>query len=106
MLKKAIHTVKHENKKILHKEIPPEKYFLVIDGSTIKNIEELADAFDRMSDDVFFYHVNEFKNDFSTWVKDVVEDNEFGDELRLARNPERAQIAVLRHIIKKLKHMI
>jgi hypothetical protein len=102
MLKKA----NHEHKKVIHKEILPENYFLVIDGSTIKNIDELSEAFDRMSDDVFFYHVNEFKNDFSTWVRDVLGDNEFADELRLAKNPERAQIATLRHMIKKMRHLI
>ncbi|MBN1157152.1 hypothetical protein JXA85_06015 [Candidatus Woesearchaeota archaeon] len=87
----------------VRKDVAPEKYFMVIDGSTIRSIEELADAFDRMSDDSFFYHVNEYKNDFETWVRQACEDNGLADELHLARNPDKAQIVVLRHMIKKLK---
>ena len=58
---------------MLNTEIPPEKYFYVCDGTIIKNINELPDALRNMSPDAFIYHVNEQKNDFFNWVKDVFE---------------------------------
>jgi hypothetical protein len=54
-------------------EIPAEKYFYGCDGSVIKTIHELPDALRNMSPEAFSCHVNEQKNDFYNWVKDVFE---------------------------------
>lgn len=85
------------------KNAKPEFYFKLIDGSEIKNILELADAFDRMSDDAFYFHVNDNGNHFSCWVRDVFDDKELADEIEKINNKMEAQIKVLRHIIKRLR---
>jgi hypothetical protein len=54
-------------------EIPPEKYFYVCDGTVIKSLHEFPDALRNMNPDTFTFHVNEQKNDFYNWVKDVFE---------------------------------
>jgi hypothetical protein len=54
-------------------EIPPEKYFYVCDGTVVRTINELPDALRNMNPDSFSFHVNEQKNDFYNWVKDVFE---------------------------------
>ncbi|NOZ80974.1 MAG: hypothetical protein GXP63_04845 [DPANN group archaeon] len=87
----------------IHADVPTEHYFLLIDGSAIRGLEELADAFDQMSDDVFYYHVNEFKNDFANWIRDIFDEKELAEHIELAKSIEHAHIAVLRHIIKQLK---
>ncbi|MBN2052080.1 hypothetical protein JW756_01120 [Candidatus Woesearchaeota archaeon] len=61
-------------------EIPVEKYFYVCDGTVIKNLNELPDALRNMSPESFAFHVNDEKNDFHNWIKDVFE------HTRLARN--------------------
>lgn len=91
--------------KRIHKDIPIEHHFLLIDGSTVQGLEDLADAFERMSDDVFFYHVDEFKNDFANWVKDIFDEKDLAEHLALAKTLEHAHIAVLKHVIKQLKRL-
>jgi len=54
-------------------DISPEKYFYVCDGTVIKSVHELPDAPRNMTPDAFSFHVNEQKNDFYSWVKEVFE---------------------------------
>lgn len=54
-------------------DIPPEKYFYVKNGMIIKSLQELPDALRSMDPETFVYHVNEEKNDFYNWIKDVFE---------------------------------
>ncbi len=98
--KKRVSRKKASKKK---KPIPEEKYFFLIDGSALKSIEELADALDKMSEDMFYYHANDLKNDFARWVRDVFSEAELAKELEEARSIERAQIALLKHLIRELK---
>jgi Tol biopolymer transport system component len=65
--------------------ISSDKFFYAQDGSVIKHIGELPDALRNMHPDVFSFHVNEEKNDFYNWVKDVF------DHSRLARNIKNAK---------------
>jgi len=62
----------------------PDLYFYTADGSTIRSLEELPNALARMDDDTYLRHVEEKKNDFSNWVRDVLE------LPQLARNLEEA----------------
>ena len=88
-------------KKILG-EAPEEHHFVVADGKKLKNVIELADALETMTEEIFKYHVNGSKNDFSNWVRDVFYDHSLADDLSTAKNKLEAQIAVLRRIVKEL----
>jgi hypothetical protein len=88
-------------KKILG-EAPQEKHFVVADGKRLKNIIELADALETMTEDVFSHHANEFKNDFSSWVRDVFYDHSLADDISRAKNKIEAQAAVLRRLVREL----
>jgi len=83
-------------------ECSPEFYFIAIDGSSLKSIRDFADALKHMSDDTFYYHVTDLKNDFASWVKDVFKDAELAEKLVLARTREKHEIALLRHMLKRL----
>lgn len=98
--KKTTKKVEAKNNQMI-KDIKPEYYFLMIDGSAIKNLLELADALHAMSDDVFYYHVTNDRNDFGNWVRDVFCENELADELSKLHSKMETQIAVLRHLLKK-----
>ena len=116
--RKAIrHAVKHSSKSnpkkqlqsvevIIRKKVlgeaPEERHFVVADGRKLKNIIELADALETMSEEIFRHHVNEFKNDFSSWVKDVFYDNSLADDISRGKNRLEMQIAVLRRLVKEL----
>lgn len=83
----------------------PEKYhFVLSDGRKLKNVFELIDILDTMSDELFKSHVIEAKNDFSNWIKDVFEENELADKLSGIDNKVATQIALLKYLIKELLH--
>src|SRR3989338_4880664 len=88
-------------KKILG-ESPVEHHFIVADGTKLKSILELADALETMSEEIFRHHANEFRNDFSSWVKDVFYDHSLAEDLSRAKNRMETQIAILRRMVKEL----
>lgn len=88
-------------KKILG-EAPEEHHFVVADGRKLKNIIELADALETMTEEIFRHHANEFKNDFAAWVKDVFYDHSLAEDISGARNRLEAQITILRRLVKEL----
>ena len=88
-------------KKILG-EAPEEHHFVVADGRKLKNVLELADALETMSEEIFRHHANEIKNDFSNWVKDVFYDHSLAEDIARAKNRLEAQIAILRRMVKEL----
>ncbi len=88
-------------KKVLG-EAPEEHHFVVADGRKLKNIIELADALETMSEEIFRHHANELKNDFSAWVKDVFYDHSLAEDISRAKNRLETQIAILRRLVKEL----
>lgn len=88
-------------KKILG-EAPEEHHFVVADGRKLKNIIELADALETMSEEIFRHHANEARNDFSNWIKDVFYDHSLADDISRAKNRLETQIAILRRLVKEL----
>lgn len=83
-------------------ECDPGKYFKCIDGSTLKSIGEFVEAMEWMSDDVFYYHVNDDNNDFANWIQSVFNDKEIADLIRHSRTKERTQISLLYYMLKKV----
>ncbi|MDI3473818.1 MAG: hypothetical protein PWR30_141 [Candidatus Woesearchaeota archaeon] len=87
----------------LLKEIKPEEYFLLCDGLVLKNIYELIDALETMNDDVFYYHVNDERNDFFNWLKDVFHEEELAQRIVGYRNPLRIEVEILKELVNRLK---
>lgn len=88
-------------KKILG-EAPVEQHFIVADGRKLKNIMELADALETMTEEIFRHHANDFKNDFASWVRDVFYDHSLAEDISRAKNRLETQIAILRRMVKEL----
>ena len=74
--------------------VEKENYFIVSDGSEIKNIVELADALHKMNDDTYRHHANEYKNDFHTWIKYAYGDERLANLLSESMSKEEAKINV------------
>ncbi|RME52362.1 hypothetical protein D6783_05090 [Candidatus Woesearchaeota archaeon] len=68
--------------------IPPEKYFYVCDGTVLKDLNELLQALLSMDEKVFRYHVNEEKNDFYHWIKDVFGEHHLAYHIKACRERE------------------
>jgi len=56
------------------KKIPVSQYFYLAGGGVLKNLGELGEALNKMSDDVFRNHVSDSRNDFANWIDDVWEE--------------------------------
>ncbi len=66
--------------------VPSDNIFWVSDGRILKNLQELSDALETMTDDTYNYHVTKEKNDFANWVKDVMGGRKLAGELAKAKN--------------------
>ena len=65
-------------------DVPDQNVFWCSDGSVFRNMKDLAEHLNSMSDETFTYHSNGMKNDFTTWVKDVIGDSKLADDLMTA----------------------
>ena len=73
----------------LHTNIKPEHQFVRASGDKIKNLQSLIDTMRTMQSDEFGTHVNENKNDFATWVNDVLGLSKLSQNLRKAETKEQ-----------------
>jgi hypothetical protein len=74
-------------------KVTPELQFRVHGGSTISSIAELQKALIHMDDTAFAHHVNENKNDFASWIKDVFKDEALANQA--AKRKTKLSIASL-----------
>ena len=91
-----------EDKRLKIKNTKPEHYFILFDGRPLRNLLELAEAMDEMTDEMFHHHVNDFRNDFATWTKDVFKEIELAEKLHKLKSKEKHQIEILKHLVKRL----
>ncbi len=83
-------------------EAPNDKRFVLKDGRVLKDMVELSNSLEYMSDDVFGHHVNASKNDFARWMSDVFGEKELAAHLEKAKTKTELQLALLKHIVKKM----
>ena len=85
------------------KEAPADEYFYVNNGMTIRNLDELAVALELMDVEVFEYHVNTEKNDFSNWVKDIINEEGLAKELLNIKSKTASAERIRKYMNKVLK---
>jgi hypothetical protein len=78
--------------------VPDDKRFWCHDGRFLKNLGELGEALNDMSDETFHYHSGEEKNDFSQWIREVVGDEKLANDLSKAKSRVQASQAVAQRI--------
>jgi len=79
-------------------DVPDEKRFWCQDGKIAKNLRELEKALNNMSDETFHYHSGEGRDDFSSWIRDVVGDNKLANDLSKAKSRIQASKVVAQRI--------
>ena len=70
------------------------------DGQVFRDMQELMDGLDKMSDATFAYHLNDIKNDFSCWVMDIIGDEKLAQDLKTVKNREQAKNKVKQRYIE------
>ena len=81
--------LKEDAKKYLD-DVPGECVFRCQNGSIFKNMRELRDGLANMSEEIYLYHANADKNDFSAWVIDIITDEKLATDLRKAKSADDA----------------
>ena len=67
-------------------ESTPDKDFILDDGHRIKTLRELKLLLPKMDPKTFQRHVNENRNDFANWTKEVFGAEEVADRMLRTRN--------------------
>lgn len=68
----------------IHREAPAGKYFYILEGPELKSVADLKNALDWISDAQFASHVDDERNDFADWVRDVFGYDKLAQEIREA----------------------
>ena len=93
-------------KKELYGEAPQDYHFVLTNGEKLKDLKDLINALDKMPEDVFRHHVNEMKNDFSSWINDVFKEKNLAEELKNFYNKADTELALYKNITNKMEKMI
>jgi hypothetical protein len=81
---------------------PVEKHFILQDGRKIESLFQLIDELETMGEDVFRHHVNDMRNDFANWAKDVFEVPSLAEEMQKMRDRMDTQRAVMKHLLREV----
>jgi hypothetical protein len=84
-------------------EAPQEMEFYLSDGRRLKSVFELVDALEHMSEDMFKEHVNEMKNDFSSWMSDVFKEPNIAKEMKKIQDRIETQKMLMKRLIDAAK---
>lgn len=74
--------------------IKPEEYFKLSNGRILKNLYELLNALKGIDDETFAFHVNENKNDFGNWVRDIFKDEQLAESIFSSKSKDEIINAV------------
>jgi hypothetical protein len=80
----------NQKKSTLLRDVSPENAFWCNNGIIFKNLYDLESGFKNMPADVYVYHANSEKNDFSNWVSDILGDKRLASELKKCKSKEDA----------------
>lgn len=78
--------INFETAALILSDVAEDKVFFTNDGSKFFNLNDLANGLKKMDKETFEYHVNKEKNDFSTWIYDVLGDSSLADNLRKCKD--------------------
>jgi hypothetical protein len=79
----------------------PEHYFMLVTGIPLKNLKDLASSLETMNEWAFNHHVNDSRNDFSNWIKEILKEDELSEEIRQIRDIKEMEIKILKHLVTK-----
>ena len=81
--------------------IPTEKEFRLNNGTKIKGLRELASILPKLDEETFAYHVNDEKNDFEKWIKDVFKNTTLADKIKDITSPTIIAAIIKIYLSKK-----
>ncbi|MGV8150337.1 MAG: DUF5752 family protein [Candidatus Woesearchaeota archaeon] len=76
------HDMLRDSMSDISNKCPEGKEFILHDGKKISSIKELLECISNMSEDTFFHHVNQERNDFAKWIRDVFKKEELASKIQ------------------------
>jgi hypothetical protein len=86
----------------IKKVIPNEQKFILADGKIISSLKELAIEMENINEETFYHHVNNNKNDFAFWIRDVIKEIELAEKLMDSKEKYDFEMKLLKHIVKSI----
>jgi len=75
--------------------IKRENCFFTKDGQTLRTVQDLLEYLMNCDEETYAYHVNSQKNDFATWVNNVLLFPELGESLKISKSIAEARDALM-----------
>lgn len=97
MTKKTTKTVSPKKNKALI-DASPECCFWINNGPIVKNLIELRDALNQITDEQFDYHAKRDGNNFAKWIDEVLQAAECAKKLSHTKNRKEAILILERYI--------
>lgn len=82
-----------------------ERCFWINNGPVLKNLDELYKALGEIKKEMFTHHVNDGKNDFSNWVRDVLGDQKLAEDITNAKS-KREMASKVKQRMRYLKKVV
>ena len=76
---------------LLEQQTPKEHYFKLENGQELKSLNDLRKSLNYMTEEEFSHHVNQEKNDFATWVKEALQNQELYRKIKDIKTKEELQ---------------
>ncbi len=93
-------------RKEVYGQAPEEHHFILSNGKKLRDLKELTQGLELMPQEVFNHHVDEFRNDFSSWTKDIFHENSLAEELKKFHSKLETELTLQRHFNNKLDKLI
>jgi thioredoxin reductase len=77
-----------------------KRFFYLKDGKALRSIAELKAALDKMSEDLFNFHVAKDHNHFSNWVRDVFKEEHLADAMKKVHTNSQTAELLQRYLDK------
>jgi hypothetical protein len=90
--------IESDDIKLVLGPVEPQYYFYAKDGTVVKSLVDLARAVELMDETSFKHHVTDSRNDFASWINDIIKDKSLANEVKGLRSKE----AVLRKIEERI----
>ena len=91
---------KSRKKNVYHAKKEHQIFFLA-NGTHVKNLLQLAEVLHSLNDNHYSHHVNQERNDFSNWVRDVFQEPKLAKRIENMDKGEM-QFELYRFLARKL----
>ncbi|USN45193.1 MAG: hypothetical protein H6502_03995 [Candidatus Woesearchaeota archaeon] len=83
-------------------DVSSDRWFYLCSGGHIKDIKELVNVLDALSDDIFYHHVTHDRNDFSTWINDVFHKRRLASLIRHVHDKREMTLFICKFLLNEV----